>query len=174
MLGSLVKLFNTIMKEQWKQSDFADGRYIISNLGRIINCTTGGFVKPMINNSGYYKLTNSFSKENCYIHREVAKLFIGNIPEGFIVNHKDGNKLNNSVYNLEIVSQSSNIKHSLQILRYGRIKLFDSDKDSIANLLSKNVKISRIAELYGVHKSTMGKFIKRNNLNIEIISSQDL
>lgn len=174
MLGSLIKLFSTIMREQWKQSNFADGRYIISNLGRVINCTTGGFVKPIINNSGYYKLTNSFSKENCYIHREVAKLFISTIPEGFIVNHKDGNKLNNSVYNLEIISQSDNIKHSLQTLRHGRIKLFNSDKDNIIKLLKENVKVSRIAELYGVHKSTMGKFIKRNNLNIEIISSQDL
>lgn len=174
MLGNLVKLFSTIMEEQWKQSDFADGRYIISNLGRVINCTTGGFVKPMLNNSGYYKLTNSFTKENCYIHREVAKLFIGNIPEGYIVNHIDGNKLNNSVYNLEIISQRDNIKHSLQVLRHGRIKLFNSDKNNICKLLNSGVKISRIAELYGVHRSTMGKFIRRNNLNIETISSQDL
>ena len=162
------------MKEQWKQSEFADGKYIISNLGRIINCTTGGFVKPIINNSGYYKITNSYTKKNCYIHREVAKLFIGNIPDGYVVNHKDGNKLNNSVYNLEIVSQKDNLKHSLQILKHGRIKLFDSDKGPVLNLLRNGVKISRIAELYGVSKSAMGKFIKRNNLNIEIISSQDL
>ena len=161
------------MKEQWKQSDFADGKYIILNLGRIINCNTGGFVKPMINNSGYYKLTNSFTKENCYIHREVAKLFIGDIPDGFVVNHKDGNKLNNSVYNLEIISQSDNVHHYLQVLRHGRIKLFDSDIENIANLLKNGVCKSRIAELYGVHKSTIGKFIRRNNLNIEIISSQD-
>ena len=160
------------MKEQWKQSDFADGRYIISNLGRVINCSTGGFVKPMINNSGYYKLTNSFTGKNCYIHREVAKLFIGNIPDGFVVNHKDGNKLNNSVYNLEIISQSDNVQHYLQELRHGRIKLFNSDIDNIANLLKMGVRKSRIAELYGVHKSTIGKFIRRNNLNIEIISSQ--
>lgn len=161
------------MREQWRQSDFANGKYLISNLGRIINCTTGGFVKPMINNSGYYKVTNSHTKENCYIHREVAKLFIGSIPKDFIVNHKDGNKLNNSVYNLEIISQSENINHALQTLRHGKIKLYNSDKGNIINLLKDGVKISRIAELYNVHKSTMGKFIKRNNLNIEIISSQD-
>lgn len=128
----------------------------------------------MLNNSGYYKLTNSFTRENCYIHREAAKLFIGSIPEGFIVNHKDGNKLNNSVYNLEIISQKSNINHALQELRHGRIKLFNSDAEAISKLLKSRVKISRIAELYGVHKSTMGKFIRRNNLNIETISSQDL
>lgn len=162
------------MREQWKQSDFADGRYIISNLGRIINTTTGGFVKPMINNSGYYKLSNSFTKTNCYVHREVAKLFIGEIPEGFIVNHKDGNKLNNSVYNLEIISQSDNRNHALQILRHGRIKLYDTDKDNILKLYNSGVKIVRIAELYNVSRSAMGKFIKRNNLNIETISSQDL
>ena len=174
MLETLAKLFSTIMREQWRQSDFADGRYIISNLGRIINTTTGGFVKPMINNSGYYKLSNSFTKTNCYVHREVAKLFIGEIPEGFIVNHKDGNKLNNSVYNLEIISQSDNRNHALQILRHGRIKLYDTDKDNILKLYNSGVKIVRIAELYNVSRSAMGKFIKRNNLNIETISSQDL
>lgn len=174
MLETLAKLFSTIMREQWKQSDFADSRYIISNLGRIINTTTGGFVKPMINNSGYYKLSNSFTKTNCYVHREVAKLFIGEIPEGFIVNHKDGNKLNNSVYNLEIISQRDNRNHALQILRHGRIKLYDTDKDNILKLYNSGVKIVRIAELYNVSRSAMGKFIKRNNLNIETISSQDL
>lgn len=173
MLGTLVKLFGTIMREQWKQSDFAEGRYIISNLGRIINTTTGGFVKPMLNNSGYYKLTNSYTKTNCYIHREVARLFLGEIPEGFIVNHKDGNKLNNSVDNLEIISQSDNIDHALNILRHGRIKLFNSDKDNIFKLYNSGVKIVRIAELYNVSRSAMGKFIKRNNPNMETISSQD-
>lgn len=162
------------MREQWKQSGFADGRYIISNLGRVINCTTGGFVKPMLNNSGYYKITNSYTGENCYIHREVAKLFIGSIPEGFIVNHIDGNRLNNSVYNLEIISQQDNINHALHELRHGRIKLFDSDIESVSKLLKSGVRISRIAEMYGVHTSTMGKFIKRNNLSIETISSQGL
>ena len=127
----------------------------------------------MLNNSGYYKLTNSYIKTNCYIHREVARLFLGEIPKGFIVNHKDGNKLNNSVDNLEIISQSANINHALNILRHGKIKLFNSDKNNIFKLYNSGVKIVRIAELYNVSRSAMSKFIKRNNPNIETISSQD-
>jgi len=49
---------------------------------------------------------------NYYVHRLVAEYFIGSIPEGYCVNHKDGNKLNNDVNNLEIVSYSENTRHA--------------------------------------------------------------
>lgn len=48
-----------------------------------------------------------------YIHRLVAQSFIGNIPKGYVVNHLDGNVLNNCVENLEIVSQRDNCLHGL-------------------------------------------------------------
>ena len=167
------------MVEIWKPVIGFEELYEVSNLGNVKSLPRkrckGKVLIPHINKGyEYVHLCTNGNTSYVKVHRIVAMAFLQSIPNKTHVNHIDGNKLNNSVYNLEIVSQSSNIKHSLQILRHGRIKLFDSDKDSIANLLSKNVKISRIAELYGVHKSTMGKFIKRNNLNIEIISSQDL
>lgn len=52
---------------------------------------------------------------NFYIHRLVAKYFIGDIPSGYVVNHKDGNKLNNHYSNLEIVTYSENIRHADKI-----------------------------------------------------------
>lgn len=48
-----------------------------------------------------------------YVHRLVAKLFIGSRPKGCIVNHKDGHKDNNHVNNLEYMTQSENVQHAV-------------------------------------------------------------
>ena len=45
------------------------------------------------------------------VARLVAITFLGNPPEGFTVNHKDGNRLNNNIDNLEWLSLADNIKH---------------------------------------------------------------
>lgn len=62
-------------------------------------------VRFSINNKTYRK----------YIHRMVAEAFIPNPNNYTDVNHKDGNKQNNCVDNLEWVSHSQNIKHAEQI-----------------------------------------------------------
>lgn len=41
-----------------------------------------------------------------YLHREVYEMHYGPIPSGYIVHHKDGNKLNNSIENLELLSRA--------------------------------------------------------------------
>jgi hypothetical protein len=46
------------------------------------------------------------------VHRLVAETFIGPIPPLYVVNHKDGNKSNNSTENLEIVTQMENMRHA--------------------------------------------------------------
>jgi hypothetical protein len=63
----------------------------------------------------YHRITlterNKHRKWTISVHRLVAELFIGEI-EGFVINHKDGNKLNNHVNNLEIVTIKQNIQHA--------------------------------------------------------------
>ena len=57
------------------------------------------------------------NKDGQYIHRLLAKAYIPN-PEGKPqVNHKDGNKHNNTLTNLEWVSCSENIKHAYRVLK---------------------------------------------------------
>ena len=95
-----------IMEEIWKDIPLYNGRYQISNLGNVksIKFNKNLFLKPRVSRSGYkYVNLNQKSKD---IHVLVAKSFIDNVNE--CVNHIDGNKLNNSVSNLEWVSQRTN------------------------------------------------------------------
>lgn len=72
---------------------------------------------PWLTNSGYLEvgLSKQGKIKKCYIHRLVAQMFLNNGKEFTLtVNHKDGNKLNNNVNNLEIISQSNNNKHAYQ------------------------------------------------------------
>lgn len=52
-----------------------------------------------------------------YVHRLVYETFIGSIPDNYEINHKDGNKLNNSVDNLELLTHKDNIIHSYKVLK---------------------------------------------------------
>ena len=72
-----------------------------------------------ISKEGYARVSlfkNGISKKYS-VHRLVAIVFIDNKENKSDVNHKDGNKLNNNVNNLEWVSKSENVKHSINILK---------------------------------------------------------
>ena len=75
----------------------------------------GRQLKPWKSNSGYLVvcLSKNGKKERKYVHRLVAQMFLNDGQEiTLTVNHKDGNKSNNHVKNLEIISQSDNNKHA--------------------------------------------------------------
>ena len=87
--------------------------YEIYDDGKVFNTNTEKFLKGSISENGYlyYRLSKNNKKTMFYAHRLVAEAFInneGNLP---VVNHKDGNKLNNNVKNLEWVNHSENTKH---------------------------------------------------------------
>lgn len=63
------------------------------------------------------------------VARLVAITFFGNPPKGFTVNHKDGNRLNNSIENLEWLSLSDNIKHGFSTGLYHTQKSVILKKD---------------------------------------------
>jgi hypothetical protein len=64
------------------------------------------------NKDGYLKV--KMNNKNVFIHTIISKLFLGERPLNYVVNHKDGNKLNNKPDNLEYVTISENIKHSIE------------------------------------------------------------
>ena len=102
------------MQEQWKIIKEASN-YEISNTGKVRNRISLRTLKGRRNKGGYLQVslkideTKKFS--NKYIHRLVAQYWIDNIENKKEVNHKDGNKENNNIENLEWVTSSENQKH---------------------------------------------------------------
>ena len=100
--------------EVFKPIDGYEG-YQISNMGNVKNAKTGKPLKAQISSSGYYNVTLSLNGKRYTptIHSLVAKHFLDIC--NFEVNHKDGNKLNNNVGNLEWVNRSENMTHAYGI-----------------------------------------------------------
>lgn len=99
------------MKEEWKEVNGYEGLYWISNLGRIKN-KHGRILKPATRN-GYYRV---YLKTRWYpVHRLVAEAFINNPDDLPEVNHKDLDKSNNCVDNLEWCSRKYNVNYGESI-----------------------------------------------------------
>lgn len=107
------------MKEIWKDIKGYEGKYKVSNLGRVKSKRRNKerIMKPNKSKKGYLRLnfTINYKSKSFQVHRLVAQSFIPNpekLPE---VNHIDGNKLNNNVKNLEWVTTSENCKKAWKI-----------------------------------------------------------
>ena len=117
------------MEEIWRDIPQYEGMYQVSSKGRVRSLDRtlltangehkmkGRVLSPNVNNSGYYYVTLSKDRRHwcAKVHRLVATAFIpnpDNLPE---VNHRDGNKLNCCIENLEWCNHSDNHKHSFRM-----------------------------------------------------------
>lgn len=101
------------MREEWKIIDEAPN-YEVSNLGRIKTIKTGRIRKLTLTNAGYVQIGLFQNGKIIYrlVHRLVAKAFIPNPNNLNEVNHKDFNKQNNTVANLEWVDHRTNMMYN--------------------------------------------------------------
>jgi len=104
--------------EQWKQIEGTDGKYEVSNLGRVrTNGKRPGLLTLTKQKSGYryamIQLSNGKQK-NCRVHRLVAEHFLPNPDNLPCINHIDGNKENNHVSNLEWCTYQDNMQHAVR------------------------------------------------------------
>lgn len=116
------------MSEIWKDIQGYDGKYQVSNTGKVRSFAKsyrngeGLILSPYIHKRGYYSvcLFDSAGKhKNHMIHRLVAVAFVPN-PNGYnVVNHKDENKLNNNADNLEWCTSGYNLSYGTARLRQG-------------------------------------------------------
>lgn len=89
--------------EEWKEVKGFEDVYLISNMGNVKNISRNRLLKPQKNNNGYlfvYLKKDGVSRKS-YMHRLVAEAFLDNSQNLPIINHKDENRQNNKVDNLE-------------------------------------------------------------------------
>lgn len=123
-LSSRIKIDEVTFEEntEWKQ--YQNTNYYISNTGFVKNEKTGNIMKGKITGKGYVEWCFSINgeKHSFLAHRLVYQLFGGELKEGLVINHKDGNKQNNNITNLEQVTNTKNILHSYYELDHKNIK----------------------------------------------------
>ena len=105
------------MEEEWKAIPGYEGRYEISNIGRVLSKTTNRFLKPNLMNHGYVCVHLYSGGRNTRtiktLHQLVAQAFVPN-PNGYTeVNHKNFLKRDNRAENLEWVTRKENVQHAL-------------------------------------------------------------
>ena len=128
-----IKQENIILDEHWRQ--YKNSNYWISDEGKCYNSQTKHLLSP-IKSGNYYKYCFSINgeKSSALIHKLVYSLFRDDYDEQKQINHIDGNKQNNVLDNLELITSQQNILHSYYILynNISQIGQFDMQNNLIA------------------------------------------
>lgn len=171
------------MKEEWVDISWLpeglNERYQVSNFGNVKNKLTGKLFKNSIQKDGYrsVKFRNRLEGLNLNIrtHRLVARAFLVPINEEFDetkqVNHIDGNKSNNNVTNLELVTCRENSIHAKMTglnknygITHGNSKL---TMDQVEQIKIENGSCKSIGKLFGVSASTVSLIKNGKRYNSE-------
>lgn len=162
------------MKEIWKEIEGFDGRFSISNYGRVrqnnISYITKQnklikheekIIEPFIWQSKYLRVDLICNKKDnkhrlaTYIHKLVAEYFIGERPEGYEIDHIDGNYLNNRVDNLQYVSHKDNMNNPITIERHKLYKPTQQTKELISQrtkeAMNNSIIKSKMSNNKGMH-----------------------
>lgn len=166
-------------EEEWLPVREFPGHYEISSHGRLrrINAyrpnQANKIRKPQTAKNGYivYMLSVSNKAMLRSAHRMVADAFLGPIPEGMQVNHKDGDKANCRLANLEIVTNGENRAHSYRVLGIApnkwkagaanhNARLAFEEVQAIRSKASLGIPYSQLSQAFGISKTGIGRIVR--------------
>lgn len=168
-----------MQQEIWKDIQGYEGLYQVSNFGRVKSLkrkvksgenyvTVKEKIRKQGIRKGYYYLQlhkNDISKKHS-IHRLVAQAFIHNPENKPQINHRDGNRFNNNIYNLEWCNLEENIKHENETglrpkgEKNGNSKLTEKQVLEIRENKEK-LNQKQLSEKYKVHRDTIGRITNK-------------
>lgn len=147
--------------EIWKQYK----NYYVSSLGRIRHIVKNNLLRPSLT-CGYYKvrLSENGMTQDIMIHKLVWQIFDGrDIPENYVIDHIDGNKLNNSIDNLRLLSLQDNVLSALYFQKTNktakRVGQYSKNGEFIKEFLSA----AAAARELGLDPSTITKVCRGKN-----------
>ncbi|RZT96639.1 HNH endonuclease [Ancylomarina subtilis] len=140
-----IKFTNEELKEKIENDEIRQYRnsvYYFSRDALSYNIKTGLMMKPSINGGGYLKLDLWIDKirKQEYLHRIVAEIYLGECPEGYLVNHIDFDRTNDNIENLEYVSAEENTIHSIERIVEKRRKITNEQILEFKEYLRENPK----------------------------------
>lgn len=125
----------------WRGMSFSV-RYEVSSLGRVRSTTSRPRVlKPSIGTKGYPQVcltADDGRRSTAKVHRLVVEAFIGALLPGETVNHKDADKLNNEVGNLEVVTNKENCQHAHRVIESRHAVIIHGQRMSLTEALEKH------------------------------------
>ena len=151
--------------------------YEISDQGEIRNINTSRVIKQFVGKDGYVR--TQIGGKSRLVHRLVALAFVPAEDGKDFVNHKDGNKQNNSKTNLEWCTRSENMRHAYDHnlkkapvgTTNGRSKLsYDDVTFILKNYIPKDkiYSATALAKRFGVAHQTISAIITGQNWRKEI------
>lgn len=145
--------------------DFPD--YYADEDGNIFN-KKGHRISPFVDTTGYWQMKLRKNKKVHHVrpHRHIYEAFNGKIPDGMQINHKDGNKLNNKLSNLEIVTNKENTQHGYDHCLYHSITpisvdVYTKDMEYICTCKS----IRSCAKRFNINRKRLSGIIFNNRNN---------
>ena len=144
------------LTKNWIKLSFNEN-YAINVDGEVANLKTGLIVRGSERN-GYLRIT--IRNKQYSIHRLMWETFNEPIPEGYYIDHIDGNKSNNALSNLRLVTQSDNMKNAMKNGHKGQISVLQYDKKG--NFIQEFESIQKAADAMGVTHAAIRSAIDRN------------
>lgn len=168
--------FEDLPNEIWKDVPSLEGKYQVSNLGRVKTIINKRYdsrgwcysMKPKIMKQSF--TTNGYLMVNLdhklyRVHRLVGVAFLEKDVDREHINHKDGNRVNNRVENLEWCTPYENVHHAIDtgLIKKSRYLL---QHNKIIDLY-KTMNVCEIAKEFNVSYTIIYNLLKSNNIKIK-------